>query len=82
MGGDGDSSTELYETIADALHSRTFDAASFSFLLIELLHRHEDLIEEGLNVFLPICVWTLTGDRELSEAARKAFAELGPRDEQ
>ncbi|MDH3745105.1 MAG: hypothetical protein OES47_08400 [Acidobacteriota bacterium] len=75
-GGAG-SRDELFAKIAETLQSRTLDAAAFSFLLIELMHRHEDLVEEDLATFIPKCVDALTGDRELSQAARDAFDELG-----
>ena len=77
MDGGAGASDELFGKIADTLQSRTLDAAAFSFLVIELMHRHEDLIEEDLASFIPKCVDALTGDRELSKAARDAFAELG-----
>lgn len=68
---------ELYRLIAETLDSRTLDSAAFSFLLIELLHRHEKLVEEELATFLPKCILALTRDHELSQAARAAFVELG-----
>lgn len=75
--GDSPRREELFATIAETLDSRTLDSAAFSFLLIELLHRHEELVEEELSTFLPRCILALTGDRELSRAARAAFHELG-----
>ena len=75
--GEGETRSELYEVIADTLGSRTLDSAAFSFLLIELLHRHEELVDEDLATFLPRCILALTSDRERSEAARAAFGELG-----
>lgn len=77
MDGDSPARSELYDIIAATLDSRTLDSASFSFLLIELLHRHESLVEEELSSFLPRCILALTRDRELSRAAREAFDELG-----
>ncbi len=68
---------ELYALIAETLDSRTLDSAAFSFLLIELLHRHEELVDEDLSSFLPKCILALTRDHELSQAARAAFVELG-----
>ena len=75
--GDSPGRANLYDIIAETLGSRTLDSASFSFLLIELLHRHEELVEEDLSTFLPRCILALTRDRELSQAARDAFDELG-----
>ena len=76
---DGDSAQRerLYDRIAETLDSRTLDGAALSFLLIELLHRHEELVEEELSTFLPKCILALTRDQELSQAARAAFVELG-----
>ena len=76
MDGDSRHREALYSKIAETLDSRTLDSAAFSFLLIELLHRHESLVEEDLATFLPKCILALTRDRELSRAARKAFVEL------
>ena len=67
----------LFVKIAERLDSRTLDSAAFSFLLIELLHRHVELVGEDLGSFLPKCILALTGDHELSKAARAAFDELG-----
>lgn len=75
--GGVDGRERLFELIAETLDSRTLDSAAFSFLLIELLHRHEDLVDEDLSTFLPKCILALTSDRELSQAARAAFDELG-----
>ena len=75
--GDTGGRDRLYELIAETLDSRTLDSAAFSFLLFELLHRHEDLVDEDLSTFLPKCILALTRDQELSRAARAAFVELG-----
>ena len=77
---DGGAREALYEKIAETLASRTLDSAAFSFLLIELMHRHVESVDEDLAVLLPRCILALTGDRELSEAARAAFDELGQDD--
>ena len=77
LDGSSEHREALYEKIAETLDSRTLDSAAFSFLLIELLHRHEELVGEELGSFLPKCILALTRDRELSRAARKAFDELG-----
>ncbi len=77
MEGETGERSELFDKIAETLDSRTLDAAAFSFLLIELMHRYEDLVREDLATFIPKCVAALTGDHELSQAAKAAFDELG-----
>lgn len=70
----------LYDAIATQLATRTLDSAAFSFLLIELLHRHRDEVGEDLGTFLPKCILALTEDRELADSARAAYHELGRRE--
>jgi hypothetical protein len=71
--GDG-----LCRTIASRLAGRTIDSAAFSFMLIEILHRHESEIGEDIGSFLPRCILALTDDEDLARSARAAFRELGP----
>ncbi len=71
----------VFQKIANQLDDRTLDSAAFSFLLIELLHRFEWALGEEPASFLPKCIRALTGDDELADAARKAFDELGPADD-
>ena len=68
----------IYRSIASQLAERTLDSAAFSFMLIELLHRHAAEVGEDLSTFLPKCILALTDDEDLARSARAAFRELGP----
>lgn len=68
----------VFQKVARQLDGRTLDNAAFSFLLMEMLHRFEWALGEEAAHFLPKCILALTGDRELAAAAREAYDELGP----
>ncbi len=79
-GGSWEGREELFAELAEHLAGRTLDKAAFAFLVIELLHRRAAQLPETVRGFLPKCVFALTGDDELAESARAAFAELSAPD--
>ena len=72
----------VFQKVAKQLDSRTLDNAAFSFLLMEMLHRFEWALGEDAGQFLPKCILALTGDSDLATAAREAYDELGPADDE
>ena len=67
---------DLFGAIGTRLDSRTYDAAAFTFILMEVIHEYEVHWGENLGHFLPASVVALTGDQQLAKTALEAFEEI------
>lgn len=74
VGPSGDE--ELLRAISERLHSRVYEEAAFTFILMEIVYEHEDRLAGEAGAVLHSAVLALSADEELADTARRAFAEL------